>query len=89
MFQRAVAAIPLELRDARILRMQDALIYAYVLKTMTGLYRYVPTIGEVRHFGWQDNSQSAAYQSLNATKNNVAFVSLLIEQMFGRPIMPV
>jgi hypothetical protein len=94
LFQRAVAAIPEDVRAMRIQRTQDTLLYAYALMNMTRKYRYLPTVGEIRHFGWPDNSQSEAYQSKKETETQVTFVANWTRKLLGRrvvdePIAPV
>jgi glycosyltransferase involved in cell wall biosynthesis len=68
LFQRAVNAMPEWLREKRVLRTQDVLLYAYVLLNMTGKYQFLTTVGEIRHAGWPDNSQSMAYYRARGEK---------------------
>jgi glycosyltransferase involved in cell wall biosynthesis len=82
-FKRAVAAMPQHLRAMRILRMEDTLLSGYFLLHMTRKYQYIRTIGEIRHFGWPDNSQSATYQSWNETSRQCLFVANWTGRLFG------
>jgi glycosyltransferase involved in cell wall biosynthesis len=88
LFQRAIWSMPEELREKRILRTQDVLLYGHVLLQMKGVYRFIPTIGEIRHWGWPDNSQSAAYQPKTDTQVQMDFVSNWTLDNFGRCIRP-
>jgi glycosyltransferase involved in cell wall biosynthesis len=89
LFKMAVSSMPEDLKGMRILRSQDMLLYAYVLLNMRGVYRYIKTIGESRHFGWPDNSQSEYYQPINVTRRQVGFVLNWTEKLFGRAVLPV
>jgi glycosyltransferase involved in cell wall biosynthesis len=89
LFQRAVWSMPSWLKTKRILRSQDILLYGYVLLNMRGMYQYIKKIGEIRHFGWPDNSQSEYYQSINATRRQVEFVANWTRKLFGRSVPPV
>jgi hypothetical protein len=84
LFQRAVRSMPADLKEMRILRMEDALLYVYVLLNMNGMYDYISTVGEIRHFGWPDSSQTEAYQSYNATSSQMNFVSKWIAKLFAQ-----
>jgi glycosyltransferase involved in cell wall biosynthesis len=88
LFQQAVRSIPQDLRQKRILRCQDVLLYGHVLLLMKGLYRYLPTLGEMRFVGWPDNSQSSAYQARKLTSLNEEFVMNWSVAHFGRRIQP-
>jgi glycosyltransferase involved in cell wall biosynthesis len=74
LLQRAVSDMPETLQNLTILRMEDALLYAYALKIMKGVYRFIPIVGELRHGGWPDNSVSEIYQSANETERQCEFV---------------
>jgi glycosyltransferase involved in cell wall biosynthesis len=82
LFQRAVSSMPDDLKEMRILRTEDTLLYGYVLLNMKGLYYYIRTVGEIRHYGWPDCSQSQAYQPRNATNSQMQFVENWIQQLF-------
>jgi hypothetical protein len=76
------------LREKRILRCQDVLLYGHVLLLMKGLYRYIPVLGAMRFVGWGDNSQSSAYQTRMLADENREFVVNWTVAHFGRGIRP-
>jgi glycosyltransferase involved in cell wall biosynthesis len=84
LWQRAVAAMPPGLREARILRTEDILLYGFALLHMTGKYRYIPTVGEIRHLGWADNSLSTAYQTQEQRKLQRSMVANWTLEVFGK-----
>jgi glycosyltransferase involved in cell wall biosynthesis len=82
--KRAVSYMPDELRHSGIRQCQDLLIWAYMLKNMTGMYRFVNEVGELKHEGWPDNSQSQAYQAWDITQERDLFVKDWVAEMYGR-----
>jgi glycosyltransferase involved in cell wall biosynthesis len=82
-FQSGVAEIPNIIRRKRIARMEDRWLYGYFLKKMTGEYRYIPDVGEIRHFGWIDSSSTEEYQSKNTTREQKQFVAQWTREEFG------
>jgi hypothetical protein len=73
LFQRGVRLIPQDMREKRIQRCEDKLLSGHVMLVLNGTYRYIPTIGEIRHFGWPDNSMTETYQSRNQSDENCQF----------------
>jgi hypothetical protein len=76
--------MPKDLREMRILRMEDTLLSGYALLNMGGMYRYIDTLGEIRHYRWPDSSQSQVYQSHNLALSQMIFVGHQIERLFGQ-----
>jgi glycosyltransferase involved in cell wall biosynthesis len=83
-YHDAIHSMPEYVLQSRILRYEDKLHFAFFLDRMTRQYRYVPTLGEYRYWGLEDNSQSEIYQSVNESLANDNYVSWIINVTFGR-----
>jgi glycosyltransferase involved in cell wall biosynthesis len=57
-YQDAIQSMPDYVLNSRILRYEDKLHFTFIIHKMTGMYRYLPALGEYRYWGLEDNSQS-------------------------------
>jgi glycosyltransferase involved in cell wall biosynthesis len=71
LFQAGVRSITRDIRETRICRCEDGMLWVAVLLQFKGVYRYIATVGEIRHAGWPDNSASLSYQSKEDRKSVV------------------
>jgi glycosyltransferase involved in cell wall biosynthesis len=85
LFQRAIRGMG-DFRELRILRLEDTLLYGFVLLNMAGSYRYIKTVGEIRRFGWKDNSQSERYQPKEESWRQGSFVKNWTLRVFGKSV---
>jgi hypothetical protein len=76
--------MPRAVQQARIVRFEDRLHFAYILGSMKRAYQFVRALGEIRYHGLPDNSQSEYYQSRNQTLADNAFVNAEIARRFNR-----
>jgi glycosyltransferase involved in cell wall biosynthesis len=84
LFQRTVSGMSAKIREMRIMRTEDILLYGHVLLQMKGFYKYIPTVGEIRHYGWGDNSQSQAYGTKAARAAQMQFVANWTARYLGK-----
>jgi glycosyltransferase involved in cell wall biosynthesis len=84
LYKDAIDAMPEYVLESRILRYEDKLHFAFILDRMRRKYYYIRVLGEFRYWGLEDNSQSANYQSVNASVQNDIFVNSVINRTFGR-----
>jgi hypothetical protein len=82
LFQGAVRSIPSDIRERRVCRCEDRLLSGFVMLHLKGIYRYIRTVGEIRHYGWPDNSMSHAYQSGEKTAEDCDFAWNWTERHF-------
>jgi hypothetical protein len=85
LFQRATGAMG-DFRELRILMMEDTLLYAFILLNMTGKYRYLKTIGEIRRVEWPDNSRSGTYQSIEEANRHGKVIKDWAWRVFKRRV---
>jgi hypothetical protein len=88
LLQRGLSVIPAELRDLMLCRGEDLLQYTFIISVMTGMYYFVPDLGEVRYHGLPDNSLTEAYESTAARLANVAMIKKVVSQVANRTWAP-
>jgi hypothetical protein len=84
LIHRGLSIVPMDLRDLMLCRGEDLLQYTFIISVMTGMYYYVPAIGEVRYHGLPDNSLTEAYESTAARLANVAMIKKFTSNFANR-----
>jgi glycosyltransferase involved in cell wall biosynthesis len=84
LYQAAIAAMPEAVTRKDLRRFEDKLHFAFIIDKMTGLYRFVRELGELRYLGLEDNSQSGVYQNQTKTAGNLEYVDGVIKRTFNR-----
>jgi glycosyltransferase involved in cell wall biosynthesis len=77
---RAIDAMPQRIKERKMLRWEDILMYVYIILNMTGLYYFIPDVGEFHYDKLPDNSLSIVKQ--NVTQENVLW-DFVNQTLFG------